>query len=552
MYSRLELKLPLPSQEPQKILRLNLPLAIICIGIFFSLYLQTLVPDNVFYSGDGGLKALLAQQFSDGRFYFDLRLPANSWVQSLWDTGLYPFRPPFVYHVESRYFITFPFTFPLVTAPFHKLFGFRGLYIIPLLSTWALWFSFYAACRRLKLGRSITAIALVLLIFAAPLSLYSSMYWEHTLAVALAFQGVALALVPPASGFSIRDAVISGSLIGLSVWFRPEFLCLVSIILLGICATQVKSLKAFQIIPAKAVPFAASMLLIIGIFFGINLLIYQHPLGIHSVQIVEDFSLKTRLLTAFTNFKQLAFSLSYYFPIVFFSLIYVCLALVSGKLKLTPKMQVILLLSLLFVITVPLIVPAGAGGKQWGPRFLLITVPLVSLLVALQLKLLMQTYQRQLQLALLGLFAVFLATGLYINSYLGPVDLARNYQLILPAVVGLRSQPDPIVAMSHEYVAQALAPSLPHKTFFLAEDDQAVKQLSRTLSSQGYKKFLYVCYPHRDCNPPKTGADNLKFSQANQQFTLQFSDLGKLGKYPIYEVSIMQSSSPPDAPSNPV
>lgn len=535
-----------------KILRFNLPLTIIVIGILFSLCLQTLVPNDVFYSGDGGLKALLAQQFSAGGFYFDLRLPANNWIQSLWDGGLYPFRPPFVYNVENRYFITFPFTFPLITAPFHTLFGFRGLYIIPLLSTWALWLSFYAACRRLKLGSTITAIALVILIFAAPLSLYSGMYWEHTLAVALAFQGVALALIPPVKGFSTRDAIISGSLVGLSVWFRPEFLCLVGILLLGLCVTQVKPLQEFKMIPEKAVTFTVSMLLVIALFFGINLLIYQHPLGIHSVQIVEEFSLKERSLTAFNNLKQLLFSLSYYFPIVFFTLIYVCLALISGKLKLTAKMQVILLVSTLFVLAVPLIVPAGAGGKQWGPRFLLITVPLISLLAAIQLKLLLQTYQRKLQLALLGLFAVFLTTGLYINSYLGPVDLARNYQLILPAVQGLRSQPDPIIAMSHEYVAQALAPSLPHKTFFLTEDSQAVKRLSGTLLSQGYTKFLYVCYPHRDCNTPKTSPDNLKFSQANQRFTLQFSDLGKLGKYPIYEVSIMQSSSRPDDSSNPV
>lgn len=552
MYSRLELKLPLLSQEPKKNLRLNLPLAIICIGIFFSLYLQTLVPNDVFYSGDGGLKALLAKQFSAGGFHFDLRLPANNWIQNLWNAGLYPFRPPFVYHVESRYFITFPFTFPLLTAPFHTLFGFRGLYIIPLLSTWALWLSFYAACQRLKLGRTMTAIALVILIFAAPLSLYSGMYWEHTLAVALAFQGMALVLVPPVKGLSTRDAIMSGSLIGLSVWFRPEFLCLVGILLAGVCVTQLKPLQEFKIVPEKAATLSASMLLVVALFFGINLLIYQHPLGIHSVQIVEAFSLKERSLTALSNLKQLLFSLSYYFPIAFFPLIYVCLALVNGKLKLTPKMQVILWISILFVLAVPLIVPSGAGGKQWGPRFLLITVPLIALLAVMQLKLLLQTYQRKLQLALLGLFAVFLTTGLYINSYLGSVDLARNYQVILPAVKGLRSQPDPIIAMSHEYVAQALAPSLPHKTFFLTEDSQSVKQLGGTLLSQGYKKFLYVCYPHRDCNTPKTGPDSLKFSQANQQFTLQFSDLGKLGKYPIYEVSIMQSSSQPDAPSNPI
>ncbi|MBW4486344.1 MAG: hypothetical protein KME12_01000 [Trichocoleus desertorum ATA4-8-CV12] len=540
-----------------KIPRLNIPLTVIFIGILFSLCLQALVPNDVFYSGDGGLKALLAKQFSAGNFHFDLRLPVNTWIQSLWDIGLYPFRPPFVYNVENRYFVTFPFTFPLVTAPFHALLGFRGLYVVPLVSTWVLWFSFYLACQRLKLGKISTSIALVVLIFTAPLSLYSAMYWEHTLAVALAFQGLALALVPPVKGLSTRDAIFSGALIGLAVWFRPEFLCLVGIMLVWLVATQTKQLKKFNFVGQKAIAIAVSMMLSVAIFFGINLLVYQHPLGIHSVQIVEEFTLSQRLRTALDNLKQLLFSLTYYFPVVFFSLIYTCLAFLGGKLKLTPKMQVILLISILFVLAVPLIVPAGAGGKQWGPRFLLITVPLIALLVAMQLKSLMQTHQRNLQLAFMGLLAVFGLVGLYINIFLGTVDLARNYQLTVPAVAGLRSQPSSIIAMSHEYVAQALAPSLPEKAFFLTEANQDVKQLSTTLLSQGYQKFLYVCYPYRDCNTPKASLDDLKFSHSNQPFTMQFSDLGKFGKYPIYEVSILQSSSISSSshlttPSNPI
>jgi hypothetical protein len=133
--------------------------------------------------------------------------------------------------------------------------------------------------------------------------------------------------------------------------------------------------------------------------------------------------------------------------------------------------------------------------------------------------------------------------GLYINSFLGPVDLARNYQLTVPAIIGLRSQPNSIIAMSHEYVAQALAPSLLEKTFFLTEESEDVKQLSNTLLSQGRNEFLYVCYPYRDCNIPQASPEELKFSRSNQPFTMQFSDLGKFGKYPVYEVSIVPSSS---------
>jgi hypothetical protein len=162
-----------------------LPLLIILLGILFTLFLQIFIQDGVVYSGDGGLKALLAQQFATGAFHFDLNLPAIDWVKELWENGLYPFTPPYVYQRSDQYFITFPFTFPLLTTPFYALFGYRGIYIVPIVSTWIIWFKFYSICQQLQLGRGITSIALIILIFASPLSLYSGMYWEHTLALAL-------------------------------------------------------------------------------------------------------------------------------------------------------------------------------------------------------------------------------------------------------------------------------------------------------------------------------------------------------------------------------
>ena len=43
---------------------------IILAGVLFSLYLLCQVPDGVYFSGDGGLKALLAQQLGAGIFRF--------------------------------------------------------------------------------------------------------------------------------------------------------------------------------------------------------------------------------------------------------------------------------------------------------------------------------------------------------------------------------------------------------------------------------------------------------------------------------------------------
>ena len=145
----------------------QLPLLIIVVGIVFTLYLQWRIPDGVFFSGDAGLKALLAQQLGSGQLHFDLIPPLENWVRNLRDSGLYPYSEPFVYQQDDLYFITFPFTFPLVTAPFYALFGFRGLYLIPLVATWFTWGIFYATCQRLKVKSVYTSLALISLNFAA-------------------------------------------------------------------------------------------------------------------------------------------------------------------------------------------------------------------------------------------------------------------------------------------------------------------------------------------------------------------------------------------------
>ncbi|MFP4104357.1 LA_3751/LA_3752 family putative glycosyltransferase [Coleofasciculus sp.] len=300
----------------------KLPLIVIGVGILFSLYLQWLIPEGVFFSGDAGLKALLAKQLSQGQFRFDLVPPSLPWVRQLWQNGLYPFEEPFVYYINDRYFITFPFTFPLVTAPFQALFGYRGLYIIPLVSTWVIWLTCYWVCKRLELSQTIASLALIVLIFASPLTLYSAMYWEHTLALALAWLGLALFLFPRQNQpLSIRRVIVSGILIGGSVWFRPEFLALVSLIIVFVYAVSLWNwsrqqfrierfnLSKLSYVTEHKTIFVISLIATVGLFFLSNKLIYNHPLGIHAIQVVEETGLSERLLGGWQNFQGLSLAL---------------------------------------------------------------------------------------------------------------------------------------------------------------------------------------------------------------------------------------------------
>ncbi|MDJ0532519.1 MAG: dolichol-phosphate mannosyltransferase [Xenococcaceae cyanobacterium MO_207.B15] len=547
-----------------KLKYLSVPVVIILVGILFSLYLQGKALDGVYFSGDGGLKALLAKQLGSGTLRFDLVIPQETWIQDLWNDGLYPYDEPYVYHVADKYYITFPYTFPLVTAPFYAWFGERGLYIVPLVSCWIVWLVFYLDCVKLKLDNFVTTVGLILLIFSSYLTVYSAMYWEHTLAVALCFSGLSLwCIFGYPQGNSKTTAILSGIFIGLSVWFRPEFLCMVAVITGVILVTSSEPLlqktPIHKFIPLKEISFLAqqkilflsSMFLTVGGFFLSNKLIYGYALGIHGIQVVEKPSISDRLIGAWNNFTGMTLALPEYLPIINFALLYLFLFLIqkifSGKNNNTVDFNLKLVAGylgcLLFIIGVSILVPVGtagliAGGKQWGVRFFLILVPITILVTTLEFKAIKAKANKLIyNIALITIVALG-TMGIYTNSVQATQLLDKNNQDIQPAVAFLRENALEIVAISHEFVGQALEAATNNKIFFTVPTESEIIKLSQGLIRQQKTKFTYICYPHRRCNLPKANPENLQFTQDNQQYQIKFNSLGKFGKYPIYEITI--------------
>lgn len=539
----------------------KLPLVIILAGVLFSLFLQWHIQDELFFSGDGALKALLAKQFSAGNFRFDLELRPDSWVRDLWNQGLYPFEPPFAYKISNLYYITFPFTFPLVTAPFYALLGFRGLYVVPLVATWSIWVGFYLVCRNFKLGSTITSIAIAALIFASPLTMYSSMYWEHTLAVALAFNGLAILLVRGASEISTRDAVLSGILIGLSVWFREEILCFVVIILALVAASEKLNLGQLNLSADKKLALIISMILTILLIFIINAIVYNNPLGIHALQVVDKISLSDRVKKGYEIFRIMTEELFKYFPVMYLCVIYTFVALVYRKvIGLTPVLKKLLIICAAFPALVSLILPSD-GGKQWGARFLLIIIPFICLYAAIALHKAWKIKKFGVRYISLILFAICLGIGVHINSYLGTIDCyPKGETATLTALKFLKEDKNKVVATPNQYVNQTFEVLFDKKAFFLTKKSEDLKKLGLGLQKQGEQKFTYICpsYDRCDSSEPK----NIEFLMGEKPMKIEFlkvkeisrepekvvlagklgKKIGKFEKYKIYEASVVEGS----------
>ncbi|MEL7067601.1 MAG: hypothetical protein AAGN15_02985 [Cyanobacteria bacterium J06581_3] len=570
------------------------PASIVIAGIILTLWLQRFTPSGVLFNGGAGLNSLmvqqLAQQISTGDFPLDvaLNLSAADWVKSVWETGLYPFSPPFVYEVGARHFTAASFIFPIISAPFYVLFGDRGLSVIPLAALWLIWCRFWQIGLRAGWGLGSLCIGLVSLIFASPLTLYGGVFLEYSLAVALAFWGVSGLIFPEGLLLTRRQSLVCGVLIGLAVWFRPEFWCLMAAVsflaLIGWMLPKWKLAPTFSI--DQVIVLIGAMACTAGVLLAINYAVYGIPLGIRELQFLRNLSVSAQLQQAGTGYAQVGQALQQYFPVIW---VVALAAIFSPELKQrTVKISPLknnmlknkkglyfdrlglrktaasilmpgrfaLALCLLFAVGAALLAPPDVLDKQWGPRLYFILIPLLSLVLAEQLRPdFSRLWGRRL---VLGGIAVALVLGIKLNVVNGAfsafeqgnnTSLRANYEMTAPAIASLQADPHALVGISHEFVAQQLWSALPGKTFFLTETIEQVKQLAGAMVEQGEREFLYMCYPYEACSVPEATGSELNLDDGVHTLNLMYVD--EYGAYPTYSVEIAEivSISPVSAKS---
>lgn len=204
-------------------------------GFLFIFYMVLVLvrPQGVFWSLDEGGKLLYIQNvLKSGSALVPLEYPGRALDPNL------EYLPLFFYARQgSDIYSWWPVGFPLLTLPFYRLLGWAGLYVLPALggAAAAAISALIAASMVPTLSptlpntgaaenRTRQAVLLVtagLIGLATPLLFYATMFWEHTLSVALLLLGLWLAL---RSGRADSGwyAVGAGAAVGLGGFLRTE------------------------------------------------------------------------------------------------------------------------------------------------------------------------------------------------------------------------------------------------------------------------------------------------------------------------------------------
>lgn len=488
-------------------------------AIAYSLYLQTLIPAEVFVTGDSGLKALMTHQFARGDFHTDLRMQASvPWAPRLWAQGLYPFRPPYVYELADKHFIRFPLTLPFLTAPFYGAFGFRGLTVLPLLAIWVLWWRFLSACESLHIGDAAATVGFAALAFGSYLTYYSATFWDHAPAVALVCSGAFLVIARPPT---LGTALVSGACLGGAVWLREEVLLFVSCLALVPAVSRGGGWPRWSLLVWWcAIASAVTALLLF------NQAIYGSVFGVHGLTVVDEL----RATGAERGWLSLQRSGRDF--LVFFPPALLAFPLFFGPRRRKSALAQVLLAALVFALAAPWLI--RIFGKEWGPRFLLPAVPVFCLGIAETAER-AKVLGRRYKTAAVVACAILLALGIHRNTIGAAQELSRRYARRAASFHAVKADPSPVVAVSHEFVAQQLAGLDGSKLFFLTPRAVDIKALAVAVDASGDSRFLYVCDPTYECGPTEAGVAARWEARERSGLRIVFRRLAGVDRYVLYE-----------------
>lgn len=183
------------------------------------------LPADGFLSGDSGTKYLQARAVVE-------RGPLTPWVEgpALDLDPSFRWQEPFLLIRKGHLVGVFPWLFAVLTAPFLRLFGLPGLYVLPALSMAVVFLATSAIGRALGQPAGGAWSGLIAVV-ATPLLVYGAELWEHAPAVALS--AVAAACLMDEGPSHRRSALIAAVCLVLASAMRPEAIAIAPALLVA-------------------------------------------------------------------------------------------------------------------------------------------------------------------------------------------------------------------------------------------------------------------------------------------------------------------------------
>ncbi|MCP4037100.1 MAG: hypothetical protein GY733_09210 [bacterium] len=167
--------------------------------------------------------------------------------------------------------------FPLLSSPFYRLFGLRGLGVIPMLGALlvfpAVWKLGGLVASESGTRQRVQVGAVLVVAFATPLWFYALAFWEHAPAVALACWAV-FACVRYLEAPDRSAATRVGVLAALPIYFRPENY-LFALVVLAFAAWPTRKRSG------EAIAMGIGCGLALLPLWSLHTLYLGHPLGLH-------------------------------------------------------------------------------------------------------------------------------------------------------------------------------------------------------------------------------------------------------------------------------
>jgi hypothetical protein len=526
-------------------------LSIAGISLLFVVLTIGVLPSRSFYTGDAGVKYLQVHNLINNQWTsFSIEYPGEKIDP---EHRYSPFSAAHFYEKDQKTYGIYSNLFVLVVGVFYALFGFPGLYLVPILGTLGTMIVTYRLSARFS--DKLSFLAPVMIGLSTPMFLYSVDLWERSLAVFFSTLSI-LFLLDSTRDADIRRLFISGLTLGISMWIRLELIVMIPAGLLTLLYVKhtrsVRTVLAYSIgVLALLVPlyifdvtsgwpvtdmsqhvaqgllsnsndFVSRRLQAIGLIAPWSserwtLVIALILTGRVSLRLVPNsrryalllgLTLAIVLLVGYTVSLDLwqryvwrPNSLVRSFPLVFFVTFLATAPLLfthSHSLR-HPDVVPLFLLTALYIGGVLGTTTGRPGDVQWGPKYLL---PACPLLIALIVHILQQyseqmTGQKLLRIAVPLAFALllFLSVAVQFMSIRHLWLEKTNYEQLILATE--RSETDVIVTDLWWY-PQVVATMFYDKTLFLVEHNQngTLTDLLAQLRQHDVQSFTLVTTPN--------------------------------------------------------